>query len=298
MNLIFPLQLMLARGIGNAFIHRFADFILRYGELDGETIINSVDKLTSTFGIKSDLASSIVDARKNADQLLESLSESGIKIVWLIDENYPNRLKTVLGKDVPSVLFYRGNLNLCKKGTVGFCGSRHVSAKGITITEKCTKQLTDKNICIISGYANGVDMTAHRTALQKEGETVIVLAEGLFNFREKQDIKRLLRSDNCLIISQFLPNTVWSGRNAMTRNSVIIGLSDVMILIESGLTGGTYAAGNECLRRNHPLFIVDYQDPSDTLANPEFIRRGGLPIRGNRDGEPNLEHLLSIIQYN
>ncbi|MDR1925893.1 MAG: DNA-protecting protein DprA [Planctomycetaceae bacterium] len=296
MSDIIPLQLMLARGVGDVFIRRFADFVARYGESAGDEILHSVEEMVLTFRLKSDVAESIVNVRNDAELLLRRLSDSCIGVVWLADEHYPHRLKFVLGKDAPPILFYRGNFHLCEEPTVGFCGSRAVSEKGLVITEQCVHQLVPHGIVVVSGYAQGVDITSHRVALQRSGKTIFVLAEGLFHFHEKKEIRDFLDSDNYLIFSQFAPDTIWRGRNAMCRNSVIIGLSDAMILVESGLDGGTYAAGNECLCRNHPLWVIDYATPPCTAkANSEFIGRGGLPIR-SKSGEPNLERILSTVK--
>ena len=81
----------------------------------------------------------------------------------------------------------------------------------------------------------------------------------------------------------------------MNRNSVIIGLSDAMILVESGKDGGTFAAGNETLARQHPLFIIDYAQPEVSAeANPYFISKGGISIRG-KTGKPNIDKVLKTI---
>lgn len=65
-----------------------------------------------------------------------------------------------------------------------------------------------------------------------------------------------------------------------------------MILVESGKTGGTFAAGEESLKRNLPLFVIDYAKPEVSVeANPFFIERGGRPIR-SRAGLPNLTDVI------
>jgi len=83
----------------------------------------------------------------------------------------------------------------------------------------------------------------------------------------------------------------------MKRNSVIIGLSEAMILVESGKSGGTFAAGNETLTTRRPLFVVDFAQPEISAeANPYFISRGGKPIRGRgKAGIPNLSEVYSVI---
>jgi predicted Rossmann fold nucleotide-binding protein DprA/Smf involved in DNA uptake len=108
----------------------------------------------------------------------------------------------------------------------------------------------------------------------------------------------LLDADNYLVVSQFPPWLPWIGRNAMRRNGTIIGLSDAMILVESGRDGGTFAAGIESLNRHQPLFVVDFEHPGPSAeANPFFIERGGIPIRANRNSRlPNLDRVLEVVR--
>ena len=66
----------------------------------------------------------------------------------------------------------------------------------------------------------------------------------------------------------------------MRRNSVIIGLSRAMILVESGKTGGTFAAGEEALRVGCPLFVIDFAQPEVPQRQiHNFIAAGGKPIK-------------------
>jgi DNA processing protein len=140
-------------------------------------------------------------------------------------------------------------------------------------------------------------MAAHKAAVRDGGTTILVLVEGIMRYRAKSEIKQYLTSKNHLVVSQFPPNLTWIGRNAMKRNSTIIGLSSAMILVESGIKGGTYAAGEETLKRRQPLFVIDFAEPGPSAeANPHFIKSGGIPIRGNRDGQPNVDAVIAACQ--
>ena len=46
----------------------------------------------------------------------------------------------------PPMLFISGNINLLNSISVGFCGSRKASAKGIGIAADCSRQLIKENI--------------------------------------------------------------------------------------------------------------------------------------------------------
>jgi DNA processing protein len=169
------------------------------------------------------------------------------------------------------------------------------SQRGIEIAINCAKQLAERGVVVVSGYASGIDMAAHRSALQYESETIFVLAEGLLKAGLKGDISELLTSSNHIFVSQFMPELTWDAKNAMKRNKVIIGLSDSMILVESGKSGGTFAAGQETLSVEHPLFVIDFAQPEVSAeANHYFISKGGIPIRG-KNGIPNIDKILDAI---
>ncbi|MHB8131303.1 MAG: hypothetical protein ACYDEX_20170, partial [Mobilitalea sp.] len=80
------------------------------------------------------------------------------------------------------------------------------------------------------------------------------------------------------------------------RNGTIIGLSDAMMLIESGINGGTYAAGELTLQSKRPLYVIDYADSKPSAkGNAYFIQNGGIPIRGNKEGMPILTKVFDTI---
>lgn len=90
---------------------------------------------------------------------------SDVQYLSILDNNYPKSLLDELGINSPTVLSYRGNVALLSKNKVGFSGSRKVSDKGLGIATDIATQLSGQGFCLVSGYANGVDMIAHKTAL-------------------------------------------------------------------------------------------------------------------------------------
>lgn len=290
------LQFIQAKGAGEAALRRLLSFAVNHGEDAAGAACSSARSLETEIGIRRDVAQDIVKARTNALEVADELDVLGIRVLWQGSPFFPERMSGILRSDAPPVLFVQGNLSLFGAPGVGFCGSRRASEKGLNITGRCATQLARDGICVVSGYAHGVDMVAHRTSLENGGTTIIVLPEGILRFQRKREIADFLSTENHLIVSQFPPRLTWSGRNAMKRNSTIIGLSDAMILVESGLAGGTFAAGEEALKRRRPLFVIEFAEPGPSAeANPHFIRRGGLPLRGNREGIPNLDKVRSVV---
>lgn len=290
------MQFVLAKGAGDAALRRLDTLLRRHSLTENEALNVGRSDFANELKLRPDVAENILHAQEDAIRLSDTLERNEVEVLWLGDPLYPQHMKDTLGKDAPPVLFARGNLDLLKKPSVGFTGSRKASGKGLCITEGCAAQLAKEDVCVVSGYAQGVDLTAHRAAIESGGSTIFVLVEGILRYKEKPDVRGLLNWQNYLVISQFPPNLTWSGRNAMKRNSTIIGLSSAMILVESAMDGGTFACGDETLRRKHPLFVVEYANPVATAeANPYFIQKGGVPIRSGKDGFPNIGKLLSVV---
>jgi DNA processing protein len=292
------LQFVNAKGSGEATLRRLANWTAREGVPVDEMLALSPAVIASTLEISIEVARNVLDERNSALKTAELLDSKDIKFLWLGDARYPERLRRILGDDAPPLIFFKGNIDLLNLPAVGFCGSRKASEKGIGVTGDAARILAKSNICVVSGYAHGVDLAAHYGALEAGGTTIFVLVDGILRFQLKGAISDVVQSSNHLIVSQFPPNLPWIGRNAMKRNGTIIGLSDAMILVESGIDGGTFAAGTESLKRRHPLFVVEFAEPGPSAeGNPFFLERGGIPLRGNRDGIPNLDGVLAVTRH-
>ena len=292
----YLLQLMLSKGIGDAAIKKILHHATLYPENSLEYFCERPEELASIIKCRNDTFDSVRLNKKHSEKIYQELKQQEISIILEMDPNYPVQLKRTLGKQCPPVLFVKGNQTLLSTLSVGFCGSRKVSPKGIAITAQCAEQLVKHGITVVSGYADGTDLSAHTSAMIHGGNTIFVLAEGILKFAKKQAVKEHLTTENHVFVSQFLPQALWNAGNAMKRNSIIIGLSKAMILVESGISGGTFAAGQESLQRGQPLFVIDYAKPEVSAeANPYFIGRGGQPIR-RKNNLPNLERVFCAIE--
>ena len=293
----YLLQLMLSKGIGNATLKKILEDVLTRNNHSFEDYCRDSVVLQRVLFRPKRIDETMLSLASNkavAEKLIERLERNGIDMISELDDEYPEKLRISLGKDCPARLFTKGDKALLESCCIGFCGSRKVSKKGAVITEQCVCQLVNNNITVVSGHAGGTDITAHSAALKAGGNTIFVLAEGIMNIKVRSEVGEFLNGSNHLFVSQFLPDSIWSAQNAMRRNSVIIGLSKAMILVESGKSGGTFAAGEESLKRDMPLFVVDYAKPEVSAeANPYFIEHGGKPIR-SKGGKPNLDAVINL----
>ena len=102
-----------------------------------------------------------LDFLKIEDECLKK----NINYITFLDDEYPDTLKNI--SSMPKVLYYKGDINLLKyEKNIGVVGSRKPTAYGKWITESLTKELVQNDFCIVSGFANGIDSIAHKTALE------------------------------------------------------------------------------------------------------------------------------------
>lgn len=294
----YVLQLQAASGMGAATQRAVLDFVHSQGlNLQDYLALSPNDWRRSGLSDQQVSALAAQTTISQAERWADLLARRDIRVISLHGPEYPERLKRILGKLAPSVLAVWGCQRLLNQPAVGWCGSRHASEQGIAFTEDTVEQAVAQDITVVSGAAKGIDTAAHRTALANGGTTIIVAPEGILNFRLRSEIKELVTSTNTLIISEFQPNARWSAANAMTRNHTIIGLSNALIVVESGLTGGTFEAGQFALKTRTPLFVAEYAQPSErATGNSWFIQRGATAIeRGVNTQRANVQHLFDRI---
>lgn len=241
------------------------------------------------------------DLRANATQSREvwqKLRDQNVATLTFFDPDYPDSLRTLLGKQAPPLLFALGNVALLRRPSLGFCGSRKASEKGLTVAQECSELVSKEGINVVSGYAAGVDMATHRAALESGGTTALILAEGILHFRIKQDLKEFWDWQRVVVVSQYSPGLTWSVHNAMSRNQTICALCKAMVLIEARESGGSMEAGRTCLKLGVPLFAPVYESmPDFATGNRILLGAGARSLYKNKATSlPNLRSLMSAFQ--
>jgi DNA processing protein len=281
MNTQYYLKLQAAQGVGAATQRAVLSY-LSQRQMPFEEFFKAPHSVWKQAGLSEEQIEALSTQTPLLKQWESRLEQKGFHVLGYLDKHYPERLKKVLANQAPPVLYVWGNLKLLTQPSVGFCGSRDTSEKGVAVAKDTTKQITKKKWNVVSGNARGIDYTAHTTALKNDGYTIIVLPEGFLNFRLRDELKELVNEKNTLIISEFQPNAAWSVANAMTRNRTICGLSDALVVVQAGTSGGTFEAGKFALGVKVPLFVADYADPSlNGPGNPYFIGRGAKKVQKN-----------------
>ena len=217
---------------------------LMYRELgNAQTIIEHHANIRDIF---PDASEKLVNGLRNIDEAkaraeaeLEFCQKHGILPLPMNDEHYPARLREC--DDAPLMLFYRGNADLNQQRVINIVGTRHCTAYGKDVISRFVRDL--KSLCpqllIVSGLAYGVDINAHRAALENGYETVGVLAHGLDQIyppRHRETAIKMISQGG--LLTEFFTQTNADKVNFVRRNRIVAGMSDACILVESAARGG------------------------------------------------------------
>lgn len=218
----------------------------------------------------------------------ETLHAKDVRAALIGSDEYPSALSAI--RAAPPYLFYLGPTDLLTTPAIGICGSRDASPEGLRAAASCGEVAADQGLTVVSGYARGVDMTAHTSVLASGGATIIVLPEGINKFRVKRgSFAEVWDPNRTLVLSQFIPSQPWSAGGAMMRNSVIIGLSRALIVVEANGKGGTLAAGTKALALNRQVIALEFSQVP--RGNATLLQRGAVRARSRAELSSRLQQI-------
>lgn len=200
----------------------------------------SKSKLLKIPGIGETTASSIAsfkDFQRAEDELI-FIEKYKIKPLFYLDKEYPNRLKDI--EDAPLLLFYKGNADLNAPKIVSVIGTRNATEYGKAFTDKLIEELKPTGALILSGLAYGIDYQSHKAAVHEGLPTVGVVAHGLDEMypRDHSNIAKQM-IENGGILSEYLSKTRPDPANFPTRNRIVAGMCDVLVVVETASRGGS-----------------------------------------------------------
>lgn len=152
-------------------------------------------------------------------------------------------------------------------------GTRSPSGIAANTVKAMVKTLKGLKVRIISGLAQGIDSFCHTAAIENDLPTTAVIAQGLdIPLQSSQKIlaeKILNHGGN--IITPFVPGTKAYLSSFVKRNTIISGMSNATLIVESRLKGGAMHTANFCLKENKPLFAVPGSPMNPTSEGCNFL---------------------------
>lgn len=201
------------------------------------------------------------------------------------DEDYPYRLRECYDK--PAQLFVRGQIPSMQGPVVAVVGTRQPTERGKELTRNLVRDLAAQldSLTVISGGAYGIDITAHRAAIEYGVPTLMVLAHGLDRMYPYQHINEAKAAmQNGGLLSEYPEGTEPFAGNFLQRNRIIAGLADAVVIVESKEKGGSLCTARCALDYNRELFAFPGR-PTDitSLGCNLLIRRQKAQLIHNAD---------------
>ncbi len=298
--------------VGKALIERFGSAAEVFGQ--------SSKEITAVLGdcSRTRYASRISEsAFESAAMELETLEKKGCVFIGIDEPGYPELLREC--EDPPLGLYFRG----CSEPRQVFGGIPHISVvgtRGLTYYGKdwCQRIVAAMSKAgvrplVISGLALGVDVTAHKAALENGLSTVAVMAtgiDGLYPARNRAVGEQIASTEGCALITDYPPGTEAVRINFLRRNRIIAGIARATILVESKIKGGGMMTARLAASYDRDVFALPgrIDDPvsqgcnmliRENLAEPigdlaELMARLGLgrtEIRLKEDFKAEVENL-------
>lgn len=215
----------------------------------------------------------------------EDLISQGFEIIPINSKAFSNTLKQNLKvKHTPPIIYAKGNKQLLLENSIAIVGSRKASKTALEFTNSIAKKAVGEYKVVVSGFAKGVDRQALDSALKYNGQSIIVLPQGITTF--KSGFKKYYREiveGNLLVLSTFHPKSKWSVGLAMARNPIIYGLANEIYVAESDLKGGTWEGAQDGLKKGR-LIYVRAPLPKEKNGNLTLIEGGaiGVDLKGHK----------------
>ncbi|MGM0588209.1 MAG: DNA-processing protein DprA [Bacteroidota bacterium] len=226
-----------------------------------EVLAASVPELKRIEGIGQRFAHNIhsFDDWEEVDRILEETEKAGAWLIDWKDANYPALLKHIY--DPPILMWGLGDPLVLNEPMMAMVGTRRNTSYGRRMAEQFATELVNEDLTIVSGLALGIDTASHESTIEAGGRTVAVLGSGIdwiYPSQNKKLAKEIIQTGGA-ILSEFPPGTKPDAGNFPPRNRIVSGMSQGVVVIESGIKGGSMITARVALDQNREVFAVPHQ---------------------------------------
>jgi DNA processing protein len=226
------------------------------------------------------------------------LIQAGITFIKRDADPYPLHLDRF--EDSPMWLFCQGDATVLRSDapSIGIVGSRSCTTYGLELAEAYGRMASNVGWAVVSGLARGIDAAAHRGAVDGASPCIGVLGCGVdvvYPAGNRKLYERLLEAGGC-IISEYPPGTKPHAWRFPTRNRIIAGLADVVLVVEATHKGGALITARAALDYGVPVYAVPGDvDRRTSEGTNALIRDGAFPIFGAEDLRQVLELVTPLV---
>ena len=184
---------------------------------------------------------------ESAESEAAFVERSGIRVLTRGAGSMPPRLDGV--PDAPKALFMLGECDLAAPHAIAIVGTRRATAAGVEFCRRFVSRMAElcPGTLIVSGLAYGIDVAAHRAALEAGLPTAAVMAHGLdtvYPADHRDMARRIVESGTGALVTEYLSGTRAHRGNFLARNRIVAALGAAVVVVESAHHGGAlYTAG-------------------------------------------------------
>jgi len=252
-ELLYLLALQKVKGIGPIYAKKL---IAHLGS--AEAIFKEKKLLLEKIkGIGSNSIKNLFNSKniEKATKEYRHIIDNNVRFYSFLDAGYPERLKHCI--DSPILLFSDGKINYNKQPVISIVGTRKMTSYGRNFIEKLVDGIKDYNPIIVSGFAYGVDITAHKAAFKNQLQTIAVLANGLDTMYPKTHKKYIHKViENGGFYTEHWHDEEPLREYFLKRNRIIAGISEATIIIESASKGGSLVTASIANSYDRDVFAV------------------------------------------
>lgn len=252
-KLLAVLRLQKCKAIGDILAKKL---IVNVGDVE-QVFKEKAAILSKINGIGSHALKHLFDVEnlKSAEVELQYIQKNNIEYSYFLEDDYPKNLHNCI--DSPILLFKDGNLDFTNQKIISIVGTRNVSSYGRTFCNQLIDELKEYNPIIVSGFAYGVDICAHKAAIQNNLQTIAVLAHGFEQIYPKVHKKYIHQvNENGGFLTEFWSEEQPLRENFLKRNRIVAGISKATIIIESAEKGGSLVTADIANSYNRDVFAV------------------------------------------
>jgi DNA processing protein len=190
-----------------------------------------------------------------AEKEFAYIHENNISYSYFLEDDYPANLQHCI--DSPILLFKDGNLDFSNPKIISIVGTRNMSSYGRDFCNQFVKEISEYNPIIVSGFAYGVDICAHKAAIENNLQTIAVLAHGLEGIYPKVHKKYIHQvNENGGFLTEFWHEDPPLREHFLRRNRIVAGISKATIIIESASRGGSLVTADIANSYDRDVFAV------------------------------------------
>ena len=267
--LLYLLALQKVSGLGDKSIQK----MVKHVGSPQAVFESSVKQLVQVPGINKNILANINNKEHLAlaQKELELIEKHNIKTTTWLEESYPEKLKLI--PDHPCLLSYKGNIDPQPNRIISIVGTRKITSYGKGFLTNFFKEIAAYNPIIVSGLAYGVDGFAHQLALDHNLITYGVLAHGLYRIYPPAHTtlaNNMVENNGCIMTESHF-HAKPDRENFPKRNRIIAGLSNVTLVIESDVKGGSMITARLANDYNRDVMAVPGNVTSKQSSGCNFL---------------------------